>query len=55
MLANQDFHGFFDYAPFRQYDDKGIRRYEHLMSGDWAWKQAVSALAHLNFCWCTLR
>ena len=53
MLANRDFHGSFDYAPFRQYDDKGIRRYEHLMSADWAWKQAVSA--HLVFRWCTLR
>ena len=53
MLANPDFHGSFDYAPFRQYDDKGIRRYEHLMSGDWAWKQAVSAL--LVFRWCTPR
>jgi hypothetical protein len=53
MLANRDFHGFFDYAPFRQYDNKGNRQYEHLMSGDWAWKQAVSA--HLIFHWCTLR
>ena len=47
MLTNRDFHGSFDYAPFRQYDDKGNRRYEHLMSGDWAWKQAVST--HLPF------
>jgi hypothetical protein len=47
MLANRDFHGSFDYAPFRQYDNKGNRRYEHLMSGDWAWKQAVSE--HLVF------
>ena len=48
MLANCDFHGFFDYAPFRQYDNKGNRRYEYLMSSNWAWKQAVSA--HLVFC-----
>jgi hypothetical protein len=53
MLANQDFNGSFDYAPFRQYDDKGLRRYEQFMSGDWAWKQAVSA--RLVFLWCTLR
>lgn len=53
MLANHDFHGSFDYAPFRQYDNMGSRRYEHLMSGDWAWKQAVSA--HLVFHCCTLR
>jgi hypothetical protein len=25
MLANHDFHGSFYYAPFRQYNDKGIR------------------------------
>ena len=50
MLGNHDFHGSFDYAPYRQYDKKGIRRYEHFMSGDWAWKQAVSA--HLVFRWC---
>ena len=43
MLANQDFDGFFDYVPFRQYDDKGSHQYEHLVSGDWAWKEAVSA------------
>jgi Plavaka transposase len=42
MLANRDFNTSFDYAPFRQYDDNGNRRYENLMSGDWAWKQAVS-------------
>jgi hypothetical protein len=53
MLENHDFDGSFDYAPFRQYDNKGSRRYEHLMSGDWAWKQAVSA--YLVFRWCTLR
>ena len=47
MLANNDFHGSFSYAPFRQYNNMGIRRYQHLMSGDWAWKQAVSA--HLVF------
>jgi hypothetical protein len=51
MLRNHDFHGSFSYAPYRQYDNKGIRRYEHLMSGDWAWKQAVSAT--LVFCWCS--
>ena len=53
MLANQDFNGSFDYAPFRQFDNKGNRRYEHLMSGDWAWKEAVSA--HLVFHWCSLK
>ena len=42
MLENPDFRDFFDYAPYRQYDNThDQRRYEHFMSGDWAWKQAV--------------
>jgi len=48
MLGNRDFHNSFDYAPFRQYDNKGNRRYEHLMSGDWAWKQAVCTFSLLS-------
>ena len=42
MLENPNFRDFFDYAPYRQYDTHGQRRYENFMSGDWAWKQAVS-------------
>ena len=41
MLENPDFAEHFDYAPHQQYDTKG-RHYENFMSGDWAWKQAVS-------------
>lgn len=41
MLRNPDFENSFDYAPYQQYDEKGNRRYQHFMSGDWAWKQAV--------------
>jgi hypothetical protein len=41
MLKNPDFENSFDYMPYRQYDEKGNRRYEHFMSGDWAWQQAV--------------
>jgi hypothetical protein len=44
MLENPDFAGSFDYTPYQQYDNKGKRRYEHFMSGNWAWKQAVSKL-----------
>ena len=43
MLENPDFQDSFDYAPYRQYDSNGERRYEHFMSGDWVWKQSVSA------------
>lgn len=42
MLENHDFQHSFDYAPYRQYDIRDQRRYENFMSGDWAWKQAVS-------------
>ena len=44
MLANSEFAGIFDYSPYRQFDDKGNHWYEHLMSGNWAWMQAVSTL-----------
>ena len=42
MLDNPDFKDSFDYAPYRQYDTHGQRHYENFMSGDWAWKQAIS-------------
>jgi hypothetical protein len=41
MLKNPDFVDLFDYAPYRQYDKQGNRQYEHFMTGDWAWSQAV--------------
>ena len=43
MLGNPDFAKNVDYAPLRQYNGEGIRQYENFMSGDWAWKQAVSS------------
>jgi Plavaka transposase len=42
MLENSEFQDFIDYAPLRQYDTDGDRQYENVMSGNWAWKQAVS-------------
>jgi len=42
MLENPEFQDFFDYAPLRQYDAHGGHQYENVMSGNWAWKQAVS-------------
>ena len=41
MLENPEFADHFDFAPSRRYDTKGDRVYEHFMSSDWAWKQAV--------------
>jgi hypothetical protein len=42
MLARTDFNGEVDAAPFREYGADGKRVYHDFMSGDWAWKQAVS-------------
>jgi hypothetical protein len=42
MLGDPMFMDYFDYAPLRKYDANGDRQYENFMSGDWAWKQAVS-------------
>ena len=41
MLGNPTFAGDFDYTPMQIFDINGSRRYEHFMSGDWAWSQAV--------------
>ena len=44
ILDNPTFDGAFDYVPYQDFDHNGDRRYENLMSGDWAFKQAVSLL-----------
>jgi hypothetical protein len=44
LISNPDFDGEFDYAPFHEYDKAGNHRFSDFMSGDWAWKQAVSLL-----------
>ncbi len=41
MLANPDFADEFDVAPYREYDHLLKRQYTNLLSGDWAWDQAV--------------
>ena len=43
MLENPTFVDDFDYAPQQQFTSDGTRQYEHFMSGNWAWKQAVRA------------
>lgn len=54
MLSNPEFDGHIDYVPYQDFTHTdNTRRYEHLMSGDWAWTQAVSGLpprsTHLTF------
>lgn len=41
MLASPDFKNEFDVAPYRESDERGERRYSNVMSGNWAWEQAV--------------
>ena len=50
MLETPDFMKSFDYRPYRQYDTKGSHRYEHFMSADWAWSQAVCFFVPLLLC-----
>jgi Plavaka transposase len=44
MLADPTFEHGFDYAPYQKFDNSGDRIYENVMSGDWAFRQAVSQL-----------
>ena len=41
MMADTTFKHAFDYVPYQEFDEDGYRRYENLMSGDWAFHQAV--------------
>jgi hypothetical protein len=44
MAASSDFDGKWDYTPFKEYVQENMdRRYSHVMSGRWAWRQAVSS------------
>lgn len=49
LLSNPDFDNEFDYAPLQEYDLDGKHRFQNLMSGDWAWKQAVSSHLPIYF------
>ena len=51
MLANPTFAQDFDYTPMQQFNTNGSRQYQHFMSGDWAWKQAVGlcSVCHSHF------
>jgi hypothetical protein len=40
IISNPDFNGQFDYAPYTKFED-WERCWSDLMSGKWAWKQAV--------------
>ena len=48
MIADKTFKDAFDYVPYQEFDEDGDRRYEHLMSGDWAFGQAVCFALYLH-------
>ena len=51
MLSNTDFNSEFDYVPYQDFlADSNQRRYENLMSDDWAWRQAVRAFTYCKTC-----
>ena len=42
ILSNPDFDNKFDYTPLQEHDMDGNHQFKNFMSGNWAWKQAVS-------------
>ena len=42
QLANPDFDGEIDYTPLQTFGPTGKREWSNVMTGNWAWKQAVS-------------
>lgn len=56
IISNPDFNSQFDYAPYMEFEGEK-QRWSDLMSGGWAWKQAVgfvSTVACLSRCVLTL-
>lgn len=43
QIGNSDFATEMDYAPKWVFNEKGKQEYEDFMSGNWAWREAVSA------------
>ena len=41
QLASKEFNGQFEYTPYEEYDKDGFRVYSNLMSGNWAFREAV--------------
>ena len=41
QLDSKEFDGQFEYTPYEEYDQQGSRVYSDLMSGNWAFREAV--------------
>jgi hypothetical protein len=48
IISNPDFNDRFDYAPYTEFEDEK-QRWSDLMSGKWAWKQAVGSIQISEF------
>jgi Plavaka transposase len=44
QIASPDLQGHFDYVPYMQFNQKRDRVWSNLMSGAWAWQEAVRLL-----------
>jgi hypothetical protein len=49
QISLPELDGHFDYTPYVQYNEKGQRVWSNLMSGTWAWDEAVCAPAYFWF------
>jgi hypothetical protein len=50
QLANPDFNGQTDYTPLQTFGPTGKREWSNVMTGNWAWKQAVSYFENHVLC-----
>jgi Plavaka transposase len=41
QIATSEFDGQIEYVPYQEFDTNGDRIYSNLMSGDWAFPEAV--------------
>ncbi|KDR82217.1 hypothetical protein GALMADRAFT_58542, partial [Galerina marginata CBS 339.88] len=49
-LMSSEFKDDCDYAPYLEFDPQGDRVWSNLMSGDWAYRQAVISCTFLHYC-----
>jgi hypothetical protein len=47
QISRPELDGHFNYTPYIQYNEMGHRVWSNLMSGTWAWDEAVSLLTSL--------
>ena len=48
IIADTTFKHAFDYAPYQEFDEDGDQQYKNMMSGNWAYCQAVSFVLYLH-------